>query len=115
MKNIAGNITKDVLIKRLLKPKLKDLLAEISKLIKKEPEKATGLKPRLKGVKKKNVLIQLVHETFWSGDDDADDDDEAPGKWCGIEKAENMCWARGNWLSFMASMAEQVEYLDNCI
>ena len=111
MKNIAGDTTKDVLIKRLLKPKLKDLFAEISKLIEKDPEKAAGLEPRLKGVKKKDVLIQLVHEAFWSGDDDADDDDETPDEWCGIEKAENMCWARGNWLSFMANMAEQVEYL----
>jgi len=62
-------------------------------------------------VKTKDFLIQLVHETFWSGDDDAADDDEAPDEWCSIEKAENMCWARWNWLSFMANMAEQVEYL----
>ena len=69
--------------------------------IKKDPEKAAGLEPRLKGVKKKDVVIQLVHEAFWSGDDDAADDDETPNEWCGIKKAENMCWARGNWLSFM--------------
>ena len=76
----------------------------------KEPEKAADLGQKLDRVGKKDILIQLVHETFLRNDDDASND-EAPEEWSGVEKVENMCWVRENWLSFMANMADQVEYL----
>ena len=54
--------------------------------------------------------MRVVHDTFWSDDDDSSND-EAPEEWHGVEKAENMCWVRGNWFSFMANMSTQVQYL----
>ena len=107
---ITGKLAKDVLIKRLLAPKLEKLLKMTRELMEKEPEKAADLGQKLDQVRKKDILIQLVHETFLRDDDDVSND-EAPEEWSGVEKVENMCWVRGNWLSFMANMADQVEYL----
>ena len=109
-KNLTGDLTKGVLIKRLLTPALKKMLQMTSELVDKEPQKKANLEQRLQRVRKKDTLLRVVHDAFWSDDDDASND-EAPEEWHGIEKAENMCWVRGNWLSFMANMSTQVQYL----
>ena len=104
------NLTKNALIRRLLTPSLKKMLQMTSKVVNKEPQKKTNLKQRLKGVKKKDILLRVVYDTFWS-DDDNTSNNEAPKEWHSVEKAKNMCQIRGNWLSFMANMANQVQYL----
>ena len=109
-KNLTGDLTKGVLIKRLLTPALKKMLQMTSELVDKEPQKTANLKQRLQGVRKKDDLLRVVHDAFWSDDENASND-EAPEEWHGVEKEENMCWVRGNWLSFMANMSTQVQYL----
>ena len=107
---ITGNLAKDGVIKRLLAPNLSKLLEMTLELMKKEPEKTTDVRQRLDGVKKEDTLIRPVHETFRSNDGNASHD-EAPKEWRSIEKADNMCQVRGNWLSVMANVANQAKYL----
>ena len=53
------------------------MLQMTSKLVVKEPQKKANLKQRLQGVKKKDILLRVIHDTFWSDDDNASND-EAP-------------------------------------
>ena len=46
-KNLTGDLTKDVLIKRLLAPSRKKMLQMTSELVDKEPQKKANLKQRL--------------------------------------------------------------------
>ena len=74
-KNLTGDLTKDVLIKRLLAPSRKKMLQMTSELVDKEPQKKANLEQRLQRVRKKDTLLRVVHDAFWSDDDDASNND----------------------------------------
>jgi hypothetical protein len=106
---VSQSTDKKKLISKLKQLSVNTLKKRISKLSEQEREKATEL--TLTGKEKKEDLIRLVHNFFLVGENDQDGADEGPEEWNGIDKAESMCWVRGNWLSFMANMVDQVSYL----
>jgi len=63
----------------------------------------------------KDDLVKIVYERFVKQPDSPDiPDKDYATEWngpAGLDKAERMCWARGNWVSFMANMIRQTSYL----
>jgi hypothetical protein len=63
----------------------------------------------------KDDLVKIIYERFVKQHDSPDTpDEEYATEWngpAGLDKAERMCWARGNWVSFMANMIKQTSYL----
>ena len=63
----------------------------------------------------KDDLVKIIYERFLKQPDSPDiPDEEYATEWngpAGLDKAERMCWARGNWVSFMANMIKQTSYL----
>jgi len=117
-------LDKKAILKRFTAMKVDAYLEQISKLCQDAPGKYEELGLSNGDKFTKDNLIELVYEEFVKPElrartkhqsqatpGNCDCAEEETDEWAGVEKAETMCWNRGNWLSFLINMKYQTWFL----